>query len=189
MALGQTQQIPISDHHAYSKQYLLSKIVVLMGGRAAEELVFQQQTTGAQGDLLAATKIATDMVCKWGMSPTLGPQTFTVENGSFIKGGGGRLPMGSDTAKCIDQEVNELLATGFKQAMQILKEEMSLLNHLAEVLLQVETLDAEEFEIIVDCSIKKDAARKDHEEESTCSTCSARENCSQAIGIKDAILA
>ena len=187
MALGQTQQLPISDHHAYSKQYLLSKIVVLMGGRAAEELVFEQQTTGAQGDLLAATKIATDMVCKWGMSPTLGPQAFTVENGGFIKGVAGRLPMGGDTAKWIDHEVNELLMTCFKQAMQILKEEKSLLDHLADILLQVETLDGEEFEIIVDCSEKKDAARKDHEEESACSTCSAKDNCTHAIGMKNEI--
>ena len=64
MALGQTQQVPISDHPAYSKDYLRSKIIVLMGGRAAEELVFKQQTTGAQGDLLTATQIATDMICK-----------------------------------------------------------------------------------------------------------------------------
>lgn len=187
MALGQTQQIPNSDHHAYSKQYLLSKIVVLMGGRAAEELVFKQQTTGAQGDLIAATKIATDMVCKWGMSPTLGPQAFAVENGGFIKGVSGRLPMGNDTAKCIDHEVNELLTTCFKQAMQILEEEKNLLDHLAEILLQFETLDGEEFEIIVDCSIKKDAANKNNAEASACSTCSAKENCSHAIGMKNEI--
>lgn len=187
MALGQTQQIPLSDHHAYSKQYLLSKIVVLMGGRAAEELVFKQQTTGAQGDLLAATKIATDMVCKWGMSATLGPQAFTVESGGFIKGVSGRLAMGIDTAKCIDQEVNELLTTCFNQAMHILEQEMSLLHNLAEILLQVETLDAEEFDIIVDCSVKKDAARKDHAEVSTCSTCSANENCSHGIGMENEI--
>lgn len=123
MALGQTQQIPLNDHHAYSKQYLLSKIVVLMGGRAAEELVFKQQTTGAQGDLLAATKIATDMVCKWGMSSTLGPQAFTMDSGGFIKGVSGRLLMGNDTAKCIDREVNELLTTCFNQAMHILEQE------------------------------------------------------------------
>ena len=187
MALGQTQQIPLSDHHAYSKQYLLSKIVVLMGGRAAEELVFNQQTTGAQGDLLTATKIATDMVCKWGMSPNLGPQAFTVDNGGFIEGASGRLPMGIDTAKCIDQEVNDLLRTCFLQAMQILKLEKSLLDHLAEILLQVETLDAEEFEIIVNCSDKKDAENKNQAEKSMCSTCSAQDNCSHAIGLKNEI--
>ena len=187
MALGQTQQIAISDHHAYSKQYLLSKIIVLMGGRAAEELVFNQQTTGAQGDLLAATRIATDMVCKWGMSATLGPQTFTVDNGGFIKGVSGRLPMGHDTEKCIDREVNEILSTCFNQALQILKEEKSLLENLVEILLQVETLDGEEFDIIVDCSIQKDEAAMDHTEESSCSTCNAKEHCSHAFEIENKI--
>lgn len=187
MALGQTQQIAISDHHAYSKQYLLSKIIVLMGGRAAEELVFNQQTTGAQGDLLAATRIATDMVCKWGMSATLGPQTFTVDNGGFIKGVSGRLPMGHDTEKCIDREVNEILSTCFNQALQILKEEKSLLENLVEILLQVETLDGEEFDIIVDCSIQKDEAAMDHTEESSCSTCNAKEHCSHAFEVENKI--
>ena len=188
MALGQTQQIAISDHHAYSKQYLISKIIVLMGGRAAEELVFKQQTTGAQGDLLNATRIATNMICKWGMSTTLGPQTFTVESGGFIEGVSGRLPMGQDTAKLIDQEVNELLGNCFDKAVRILKEERSLLDSLAEILLQVETLDGEEFDIIVDCSLKKEAEAADHPEPS-CSTCSAKENCSQATGVENEITA
>ncbi len=188
MALGQTQQIAISDHHAYSKQYLLSKIIVLMGGRAAEELVFKQQTTGAQGDLLTATQIATDMICKWGMSSTLGPQTFIVESGGFIEGGSGRLAMGHETAKFIDQEVNELLRNCFDQALQILTQERALLDNLVEILLQVETLDGEEFEIIVDCSIKKEAVTTQYLEPD-CSTCNARENCSHATGVEDEITA
>jgi cell division protease FtsH len=190
MALGQTQQIAISDHHAYSKQYLISKIIVLMGGRAAEELVFKQQTTGAQGDLLTATRIATDMICKWGMSSTLGPQTFIVESGGFIEGVSGRLPMGHDTAKFIDQEVNELLSSCFDQAIHILKEERCLLDNLAEILLQVETLDGEEFDIIVECSLKKEAEEATNSsDESNCSTCMSREHCSHAIGVEDEISA
>ncbi|MCF8057492.1 MAG: ATP-dependent zinc metalloprotease FtsH [Desulfocapsa sp.] len=158
MALGQTQQLPVSDYPAYSKDYLTTKIIVLMGGRAAEELVFKQQTTGAQGDLLTATQIATDMICKWGMSKTLGPQAYSIESGGFLGGPGSRLIMGNDTAKRIDKEVNELLSSCYHEAQRILKQELSLLKHLSEVLLQVETLDGEEFEIIVDCSLKKDAA-------------------------------
>lgn len=187
MALGQTQQIAISDHHAYSKQYLLSKIIVLMGGRAAEELIFNQQTTGAQGDLLTATRIATDMVCKWGMSKSLGPQTFIVDSGGFIKGAHGRLPMGYDTAKCIDMEVKEILNSCFEQALQILQQEKSLLHHLVEILLQVETLDGEELDIIVDCSTKKDQAAMTTSEASSCETCNAKENCSHAIEMESAI--
>ena len=178
MALGQTQQLPISDHPAYSKEYLRSKIIVLMGGRAAEELIFKQQTTGAQGDLLTATQIATDMICKWGMSNTLGPQAYAIESGGFLDGTGSRLFMGQETTKRIDQEVNELLTNCYGEAIRILKQEQYLLNHLAEVLLQVETLDGEEFEIIVECSIKKEATAIESPEQS-CSTCTVKENCSQ----------
>jgi len=188
MALGQTQQLAISDHHAYSKKYLLSKLIVLMGGRAAEELVFKQQTTGAQGDLLAATKIATDMICRWGMSATLGPQAFSVESGGFLEGASGRLPMGHDTARLIDQEVNELLSYCFDQALRILRKERALLDNLVEILLQVETLDGEEFDIIVDCSIKKEEATTKYPEPN-CSTCNARDNCSHATGAEDEITA
>ena len=159
-----------------------------MGGRAAEELVFKQQTTGAQGDLLAATRIASDMICKWGMSTTLGPQTFTVDRGGFIEGANGRLPMGQDTAKLIDQEINQLLGNCFDQAVLILKEQRSLLDSLAEILLQVETLDGEEVDIIVDCSLKKEAEANDHPEPN-CSTCGAKENCSYAPGVENEITA
>ena len=180
MALGQTQQLPISDHPAYSKEYLRSKIIVLMGGRAAEELIFNQQTTGAQGDLLTSTQIATEMICKWGMSKTLGPQAFIVESGGFIEGAGGRLPMGHDTAKLIDQEINELLSSCYDEAARILKKEQCLLENLAEILLEVETLDGEEFDIIVKCSVKKEAAAmKDSEHDgSTCAI--VKESCSVA---------
>ncbi|MBW6519409.1 MAG: ATP-dependent zinc metalloprotease FtsH [Desulfoarculaceae bacterium] len=186
MALGQTQQLPISDHPAYSKDYLRSKIIVLMGGRAAEELVFKQQTTGAQGDLLTATQIATDMICKWGMSKTLGPQSFSLDSGGFIGGAGGRLPMGHDTARLIDQEVNELLSTCYDEAVRILKKEQCLLKNLAEILLQVETLDGEEFNIIVSCSAKKEvAAMKDLEH--ICPTCNVKDNCSIGQSMQEVV--
>ncbi len=186
MALGQTQQLPINDYPAYSKGYLRSKIIVLMGGRAAEELMFQQQTTGAQGDLLTATKIATDMICKWGMSKTLGPQSFSIESGGFIGGDGGRLPMGPDTARFIDQEVNELLLTCYDEAVRILTREQSLLENLAEILLQVETLDGEEFDIIVKCSIKKDlAAIKDADP--SCHICTVQENCNVGQSMEEVV--
>jgi len=186
MALGQTQQLPISDHPAYSKEYLRSRIIVLMGGRAAEELMFKQQTTGAQGDLLTSTQIATDMVCKWGMSKTLGPQAFIVESGGFIEGAGGRLPMSPDTAKLIDKEVNELLFSCYAEAARILKKEQCLLENLAEILLEVETLDGEEFDIIVKCSVQKEAAMKDSEHNgSTCAV--VKESCSLAHSMEEVV--
>jgi len=176
MALGQTQQVPISDHPAFSKEYLRNKIIVLMGGRAAEELIFDQQTTGAQGDLFTATQLATDMICRWGMSATLGPQVFSVASGGFIAGDGGRLPMGNDTARLIDQEVNALLTECYAEALSILKTKQLLLEHLAEILLQVETLDGDEFDIIVECSAQKEAVALAAPQED-CDSCSFRENC------------
>jgi len=184
MALGQTQQLPISDHPAYSKEYLRTKIIVLMGGRAAEELIFKEQTTGAQGDLLTATQIATDMICKWGMSNTLGPQAYAVESSGFLGGAGSRLIMGVETTKRIDKEVNELLTSCYGEAVRILKQEQCLLKNLAEILLQVETLDGEEFEIIVECSLKKEAAAVANPEQS-CSTCTVKENCSQPHNLRE----
>ncbi len=185
MALGQTQQLPISDHPAYSKEYLRSKIIVLMGGRAAEALIFDQQTTGAQGDLLTATRIATDMICKWGMSSTFGPQTFSVESGGFIAGAGGRLPMSDDTARMIDQEVHALLTSCYEEALCILTQKQALLEDLAEILLQVETLDGEEFGIIVHCSATKEAAAVKDNPENDCTACLFNEQCSAGQAVLD----
>jgi len=176
MSLGQTQQLPISDQPAYSKDYLRSKIVILMGGRAAEELVFNQQTTGSQEDLRTATHIATDMICKWGMSQALGPQTYSIESGGFIGGANSSLQTGPETQKKIDKEVNELLTSCYDEAGTILNQEQSLLKILAEILLQVETLDGEEFDIIAECSVQKEAAAiKDSEQD--CRTCAVKNNC------------
>ncbi len=188
MALGQTQQLPISDYPAYTKEYLSSKITVLMGGRAAEELMFKQQTTGAQGDLLTATQIATDMICRWGMSRTFGPQTFSIESGGFIEGAGGRLSMGPETARLIDLEVNALLSSCYEKAIRILKHEQFLLTNLAEILLQVESLDGEEFDIIVKCCAKKEEiALKDLEQSSNCGTCTVNENCRVAQAMDEVV--
>lgn len=179
MALGQTQQLPISDHPAYSKEYLRSKIIVLMGGRAAEEIIFQQQTTGAQGDLLTATQIATDMICKWGMSDRLGPQAYSIGGGGFLDGSSNRILMGEETARRIDQEVNQLLSDCYGEAIRILQHEQELLKRLATSLLEVETLDGEEFKIIVECGIPKGTA-KGNLSVPDCSTCPVKENCIQA---------
>ncbi len=179
-ALGQTQQLPLNDRHAYSYNYLRNRITILMGGRAAEKIVFNQRSTGAQGDILQATDIATSMICKWGMSETLGPQAFVIDDSGFLGGPSQRLAMGNETSRQIDQEIGELLENCYQEAIEILSQEQCLLKNLAEILLQVETLDNEEFEIITECSIKKEAAdppvRKD-----TCSTCPAIDNCGHNV--------
>ena len=85
-AMGVTQQVPLQDMHSYSREYLMNRIKILLGGRTAEELVFNQYTTGASNDLQEATNIATKMVCEWGMSEVLGPRAYVAENGGFLGG-------------------------------------------------------------------------------------------------------
>lgn len=154
-ALGQTQQLPINDRQAYSRQYLKNRITTLMGGRAAEKLVFGLQTTGAQSDIRQATGIATNMICKWGMSKVLGPQIYIVDDDDFLGPSSHRLPMGSRTEIQIDKEIRDLLESCYGEAVSILGNERLFLSVLADILMQVETIDREEFDIIYSCSLKK----------------------------------
>jgi cell division protease FtsH len=180
-ALGQTQQLPISDRTAYSKEYLTNRITTLLGGRAAEKIIFNSRTTRTENDLLQATEIATNMVCRWGMSEALGAQAYAVgDNGFLSQGATSRLHMGNDTVSLIDREIKGLLTSCYKQALEILQRERLFLKTLSEILCQVETLDAEEFEIIYQCSITKKAQENGTVEKvSECSVCPARGNCLQ----------
>ncbi len=182
-ALGQTQQLPVGDRTSYTKEYLTNRITTLLGGRAAEKIIFNSRTTRAENDLLQATEIATNMVCRWGMSEALGSQAYAVaENGFLSSGTARRLMMGADTASLIDREIKSLLSACYKDAVEILRREMLFLKTLSEILYQVETLDAEEFEIIYQCSITKKAqANGTLERESECSVCPAKSHCLQAM--------
>lgn len=177
-ALGQTQQMPLGDRYAYGKRYLMNRISMLLGGRAAEKLVFQEFTTQAASDLVQATEIATNMICKWGMGESLGPQAYAVEDGGFLDGAGHRLAVSNETASMLDQEVKQLLTACYNQAIAILEREKYFMKVLSQILLQVETLDAEEFEIIYQCSLSKKAQKYGPKpEESECAICPARGHC------------
>lgn len=180
-ALGQTQQLPLGDRTAYSKEYLTNRITTLLGGRAAEKIIFNSRTTRTENDLLQATEIATNMVCRWGMSEALGSQAYAVgANGFLGEEAAQRFMMGNDTASLIDREIKSLLSACYKEAVEILRRELPFLKALAEILYQVETLDAEEFEIIYQCSITKKAeADGTLEVESECSVCPAKGHCLQ----------
>jgi cell division protease FtsH len=180
-ALGQTQQLPLGDRTAYSKTYLTNRITTLLGGRAAEKLIFNSRTTRTENDLLQATEIATNMVCRWGMSESLGSQAYAVgDNGFLGDEGSRRLLMGNDTASLIDREIKSLLSSCYKKALEILGQERLFLKSLSDILFQVETLDAEEFDIIYQCSITKKAeAEGTIERESECSVCPAKGHCLQ----------
>lgn len=178
-ALGQTQQLPLGDRTAYSRPYLTNRITTLLGGRAAEKLIFDSRTTQAENDLLQATEIASNMVCRWGMSEALGAQAYATGANSYLGDESSKMfQMSDDTARLIDREIKTLLATCYKNAIKILREEKLFLKTLSEILIQVETLDAEEFEIIYQCSLTKKAEEKGTiEKESECSVCPAKGHC------------
>lgn len=175
-ALGQTQQLSVNDRTSYNYDYLRSRIVILMGGRAAEEIAFGQRTTGAQGDIVQATEIATNMICKWGMSDTIGPQAMVIDRGGFLGGASQRLEMSDKTAETVDREIKSLLEDCNKEALTILKQKFYLLKALASILLEIETLDDEEFDIIMACKFK-DKIAAGIAETNQCETCPAADSC------------
>ncbi|MBW1634776.1 MAG: ATP-dependent zinc metalloprotease FtsH [Deltaproteobacteria bacterium] len=175
-ALGQTQQLSVTDRSSYSYNYLKSRITILMGGRAAEEIAFQQRTTGAQGDLVQATEIATNMICKWGMSDVIGPQAMAIDDSGFLGANVQRLEMSDKTSESIDSEIKKLLDASYDEAVTILKQKFYLLKQLATILLDVETLDEEEFEIILACHFTEKIAagiQATHQ----CRECPAADTC------------
>jgi cell division protease FtsH len=143
-ALGVTFQSPESDRYGYSASYLLGRIAGALGGRAAEQLIYGEVSTGAESDLEQATRIARQMVGRWGMSPAIGPV-------SVLPGPGQELPFGFDangpspaTQELLDSEVRRLLDEAAKHAEQVLSEHRPNLDSLVEALLASETLDADD---------------------------------------------
>ncbi len=175
-ALGQTQQLSVTDRSSYSFNYLRSRIVILMAGRAAEKIAFQQRTTGSQGDIAHATEIATNMICKWGMSDNIGPQAMVVDNGDFLGSISQRLEMSDRTSEAVDKEIKSLLESCSQEAMEILKQQYYLLKQLAAILLEFETIDDEEFSIIMSCQFK-DKIAAGIKETNQCETCPAADSC------------
>jgi len=154
-ALGHTQQLPMQDRHSYSREYLLSRITILLGGRAAEEVALDQQTTGAEDDFQQAVQIATRMVCRWGMDSEIGPLSYAREEGGFL---GEQMAGGvysEETARLIDSRVKKLIGECYENAREILTREIDFLRELADMLLLNETLDKEEVEIIFECTARK----------------------------------
>jgi cell division protease FtsH len=150
-ALGVTQQVPLDERHTYSMEYLTNRIKILLGGRTAEEIIFNELSTGASNDLQSATEIATKMVCEWGMSNVLGPRAYMREAQGFLGGESTRQGFSEDIAKTIDTEINKLIEDCYQESMIILESRITFLHKLAEVLQQEETIDAEDVDIIVTC--------------------------------------
>ncbi len=167
-ALGLTQQLPLDERHTYSTLYLENRIKTLFGGRAAEEIVFNQRTTGASNDLLSATEIATRMVCEWGMNDTIGPLSIVSTQEGFLGGTSTARSYSEKTAQEIDRQVKELLDRCYQETLDMLKANNEFLHKLAEVLLVHETIDAEEVDIVLKCSVKQ-KKKKSAAENAACS--------------------
>ncbi|MBI2488030.1 MAG: ATP-dependent metallopeptidase FtsH/Yme1/Tma family protein [Deltaproteobacteria bacterium] len=151
LALGVTQQLPIEDKYTLSKGYLNNTIMVLLGGRAAEEIIFDEKTSGAGNDLERATDIARKMVCEWGMSDKVGPVTFGKPDEQIFLGK--ELSRHKDyseaTAMEIDDEIKKIVTENYKKAKTVLEENVDLLHKLAEVLLDKEVVDGKELDELV----------------------------------------
>jgi len=144
-ALGVTEQVPGDDHYNYSREYLLARLAVMLGGRTAEEVAIGDITTGAENDLVEATRLARRMVTRWGMG-NLGPVAFEAdEQQPFL---GYELTQGRDfseaTAAQVDQEIRRLLEDRHEAAYRLLTEAHDLLDRLVKALLQEETIDQDE---------------------------------------------
>ncbi|HEY7205871.1 MAG TPA: ATP-dependent zinc metalloprotease FtsH [Methylomirabilota bacterium] len=145
-ALGLTQQLPADDKYNYSREYLVNRITILLGGRAAEEIVFQQQTTGAGDDLEKATDMARKMVCEWGMSDKMGPLTFGKGEEHIFLGREVARPkdFSEETAVLIDSEIKRIVVESATRARHMIESNLEKLHALARALLERESLDGEE---------------------------------------------
>jgi cell division protease FtsH len=157
-ALGLTQQLPIDEKHTYPKEFLLNNIAILMGGRAAEEIVLNTQTTGAGNDIERASDLARKMVCDYGMNKGLGPLTFgKSEEQIFL---GREISKHRDyselTAQKIDDEVRNIVNGAYEKSSRLIKDNVDTLHTMAEALLEKETLDGKDIDKIM--GIKEEPA-------------------------------
>ena len=150
-ALGLTAQIPSEDKHNYSREYLLGRLDILMGGRCAEKIIFNDTTTGAGNDIAVATDIAKNMVTQWGMSDNIGPLHF--KSGSDDVFLGREISYGRDfsdkLSSAIDSEVSTIVKNAEKNAIDILNQNIDSLHNIAKALLERETISGDDMKIII----------------------------------------
>jgi cell division protease FtsH len=151
MALGVTMQLPETDKHNYTLDYLNTQIAVMMGGRLAEEIFLNQMSTGAGNDIERATEMSRKMVCEWGMS-SLGPLTFGKKEEQIFLGRelSQHRDFSEETAREIDSEVRRLVNTGYERAKSIILENRDAMIRIALALLEREVLDANELKLILE---------------------------------------
>lgn len=151
MALGLTQFLPEDDRLNLSKNKAENMIATLFGGRLAEELIFEDYTTGAGNDIERATSIARKMVCEWGMSEKLGPLAYEKNEGPVFLGMQSQNSRDYSDSKAeeIDKEVHRFIMEGYSRAKRILQDHMDILHEMAKALLEFETIDGEHVDLLV----------------------------------------
>jgi len=147
MALGVTQQLPIDDKHMYDKQDLMGRLVVLFGGRVAEEIFYGKDgiTTGAENDLQRATELAYRMVSMWGMSESVGPVAVRRVANPFLGGMTTSIDISEELRRSIDEEVRKILTEAYETAKTIVESYKEPLKAVVKKLLEKETISCEEF--------------------------------------------
>jgi cell division protease FtsH len=147
-SLGLTQRLPIVEKHTYPKDDLQNNICILMGGRAADEIMSNTQTTGAENDIEEASELARKMVCEYGMSEDLGPLTFGKKEGQIFLGR--EFTQHRDysemTAQRIDEEIGDIVIGAYKKTSQLIKDNLDTLHKMANALLEKETLNSSEID-------------------------------------------
>lgn len=165
-AAGYTMKLPIEDKHLHTKSSFLDEIAALLGGYAAEQLVFNELTTGASSDMKVATNMARKMVTQYGMSDILGPVTFGEPHEAVFLGRdfAEQKNYSNEVARKIDEEVARIMKEGLERAKQVLTEHKSLLEKIADKLIKDETLEQEEFtELVKDVLPKEKRKVKEFE--------------------------
>jgi cell division protease FtsH len=150
-ALGLTQQLPIDEKHTYPREYLEKNIAILLGGRAAEEIILHDFTTGAGNDIERATNLARKMVCEWGMSDKMGPLSYGKKEEQIFLGRefATHKDYSEETAKNIDIEVVSIVKRNYETAKKILTDHIEILHKIAEELLEKEVLNGAEIDVLI----------------------------------------
>ena len=153
-ALGLTQQLPLEDKYTHSKAYLINRICILLGGRAAESIVFHDITTGAGNDIEQATTLARKMVCEWGMSDNMGPLTYGKKEEQIFLGReiAQHRDFSEATAVLIDREVKDLVESASDTARKILSDNIQVLHDMANALLEKETIVLEDIKDLIEAA-------------------------------------
>lgn len=151
-ALGVTMTLPEEDRYSRSRTELESRITMLLGGRAAELIVFERYTTGASDDIKKATKMARAMVCQLGMSEKIGPVAIGEDNQEVFLGREWTASRdhSEETARLVDSEIRRLIDEGAARADKLLREHLDILHKVSEALLERETITGDEIKIIMD---------------------------------------